>query len=137
MRRSRLIACGLLAVFLAAATFTVSAAPLAARTSEAEMVTVTITPKDLAAAGEWQFDVSMNTHVAPLADDLEASTVLVDDQGRAHAPLAWRGDPPGGHHRKGVLAFAPITPRPASIELRLQRRGEAAPRSFRWMLPAP
>lgn len=137
MRRSRLIACGLAALFLATSTAPASAAPLAARTTEAQMVTVTVTPKDLPASGEWQFEVSMNTHVAPLEDDVAASAVLVDDRGRTHAPLAWRGDAPGSHHRKGVLAFAPVTPRPAAIELRLQRRGEASPRSFKWTLPAP
>ena len=44
------------------------------------------------------------------------------------------GDPPGGHHRKGVLRFAPIAPVPDAVELRLQRPGESAPRSFTWTL---
>lgn len=74
---------------------------------------------------------------APLEDDLAANTVLVDPEGRTHAPLAWRGDGPGSHHLKGVLAFAPITPRPAAIELRLQRRGEPGARSFKWTLLPP
>lgn len=136
MCRSRLIASVLAAVTFGSAYLPASAGPLPARTSDAQMVAVTITPKDLPPAGEWQFDVAMNTHVSPLQDDLAASAVLVDPQGRTHAPVAWRGDGPGSHHRKGVLAFAPITPRPAAIELRLQRPGEAAPRSFKWTLPA-
>ncbi|MBE7940714.1 MULTISPECIES: hypothetical protein [Ramlibacter] len=133
MRRSRLTALVVAAAFTVVAAV---AAPLPARTSEAQMVGVTITPKDLPASGEWQFEVTMNTHVTPLEDDLAASAMLVDGQGRTYAPLAWRGDGPGAHHRKGVLAFAPITPRRAAIELRSQRRGEATPRSFKWTLPA-
>jgi hypothetical protein len=136
MCRSRLIATVLAAAAIGLACLPSSAGPLPARTTDAQMVAVTITPKDLPAAGEWQFDVAMNTHVSPLEDDLAANAVLVDPQGRSHAPVAWRGDGPGSHHRKGVLAFAPITPRPAAIELRLQRPGEAAPRTFKWTLPA-
>jgi hypothetical protein len=135
MRRPRLSAL-VIVVAAAFAALAAVAAPLPARTTEAQMVSVTVTPKDLPASGEWQFEVTMNTHVAPLEDDLAANAVLVDGQGRTYAPLAWRGDAPGTHHRKGVLAFAAIAPRPAAIELRLQRRGEAAPRSFKWALPA-
>jgi len=39
---------------------------------------------------------------------------------------------PGGHHRKGMLRFKPTTASPASVELRLQRPAESAPRVFRW-----
>lgn len=113
-----------------------AAAPLDAQTSEVQMVSITVTPKNLAPAAEWRFDVAMNTHVRPLDDDLAASAVLIDAQGHAHAPLAWRGDPPGGHHRRVVLVFAPIAPLPPAIELRLQCRGEDAPRTFKWTLPS-
>jgi hypothetical protein len=133
MRRPRLTTLAFAAAF---AAFAAVAAPLPGRTSEVQMVSVTVTPKELPATGEWQFEVAMNTHVAPLEDDLAANAMLVDAQGRTYAPLAWRGDGPGAHHRKGVLAFAAIAPRPAAIELRLRRPGEATPRSFKWTLPA-
>lgn len=137
MRCARVIAVLLATTALTFAGSPAVAAPLPAQTSDAQMVAVTVTPKELPATGEWQFGVTMNTHVAPLEDDLVASAVLVDAQGRTHAPLAWRGDGPGGHHRKGVLAFAPITPRPSAIELRVQRRGEPTARSFKWTLSPP
>lgn len=54
--------------------------------------------------------------------------------GAKHAPVSREGDPPGGHHRKRVVRFAPVSPRPEAIELRLQRPGEPIPRSFRWEL---
>ena len=128
--------CARLIGFLVAAAIArvAAAAPLPPQTSDAQMVAVTVTPKDLPAAGEWKFEVTMNTHVAPLDDDLVASAVLVDPQGRTYAPVAWRGDGPGGHHRKGILAFAAVAPQPASIELRVQRRGEAVARTFKWSL---
>ena len=137
MRCARLIAVVLATSAVTLTVVPAVGAPLPAQTSDAQMVAVTVTPKELPDKGEWQFGVTMNTHVAPLEDDLVASAVLVDAQGRTHAPLAWRGDGPGGHHRKGVLAFAPVTPRPSAIELRLQRRGEPTPRSFKWTLPPP
>lgn len=136
MRRPRLIAWLAAAALAAWTALPAGAAPLAAQGTEAQMVTVTVTPQDLPATGEWQFAVVMNTHVRPLDDDLVAGAALVDAQGGTHAPLAWRGDPPGSHHRRGVLVFAPLVPRPAVIELKLQRPGEAAPRLFRWTAPA-
>ncbi len=56
------------------------------------------------------------------------------DGGKRHAPVAWDGAGPGGHHREGVLRFKPASPRPQAVELRITRPGESAPRSFRWVL---
>lgn len=108
-------------------------ARLQARASSEQMVTVTLVPHDLTAQS-WEFEITLNTHVRPLDDDLMKTVTLLDAAGRRHAPLAWRGDGPGGHHRKGVLVFAPLEPRPPVVELQLQRAGEPAPRSFRWQL---
>ncbi|MDA8107941.1 MAG: hypothetical protein M0015_04835 [Betaproteobacteria bacterium] len=130
--RNRLIA------FLATTTLALFAggaalaAPPAAQTSSAAGVTIQATPTALAGI-PWKFEIVLTTHSGALDDDLAKSASLADG-GTAEAPLAWRGDPPGGHHRKGVLEFAPIAPRPASIELRIQRAGESAPRVFRWAL---
>jgi hypothetical protein len=56
------------------------------------------------------------------------AAVLVDDRGVEHRPAGWKGDPPGGHHRKGTLEFAPVAPRPGAVELRVQRpRGRVRP----------
>lgn len=106
---------------------------VAAQTSRAGGVTVKVTPKDLAAdAQRWQFEVVFDTHSVDLSHDLIKSASLVDAAGRRHAPLAWDGDPPGGHHRKGVLSFAPLK---GVDEVRLQIRDVAVPeREFRWPL---
>lgn len=110
------------------------AAPsLPARSSSQAGVTVKVTPRDLDVL-PWTFDVVFDTHTQPLVDDLAKSAVLVPDGGAPHQPLKWEGEPPGGHHRKGVLQFKAISPLPAAIELRILRGGESAPRSFRWQL---
>lgn len=132
-------AVGLAAVALAAGLQTLAAtaaeiAALPARSSSEEMVTVTVAPRQLAGAS-WEFEIVLETHVQPLQDDLTKTAALVDAQGTRHAPVAWRGDGPGGHHRRGVLVFAPIQPRPASLELQILRAGEKAPRSFKWQIP--
>ena len=108
---------------------------LAVQKSAERGVTVSVRPLDLSAAAKrWSFEVVLDTHSADLSDDLARGALLVDDRGAEYRAAGWRGDPPGGHHRKGTLDFAPVAPQPAAIELRIQRPGEPAPRAFRWHL---
>jgi hypothetical protein len=95
-------------------------------------VTVKTTPRALP-GGSWEFDIVCDTHSQELKDDLMKTATLVAD-GRTHVPVGWKGDPPGGHHRTGVLRFDAINPAPKTIELRIARPGEPKPRSFRWQL---
>ena len=128
--RSLLVAVAGLVVMGAAA-----AAELETRTSSAAGVTVKVTPKDVApGAATWAFAVVLDTHSKDLSDDLAKNAVLLDAQGGRHAPLAWEGAPPGGHHREGVLRFKGLGPAPGAFELQIRRPGESAPRSFRWTL---
>ena len=110
-----------------------SAGNLPPQSSSQSGVTVKVTPRSLAGA-EWRFEVVFDTHSGELKDDLLKAAVLVADSGAPSFPTGWQGDGPGGHHRKGVLRFKPAAASPASIELRLQRPAEAAPRVFRWQL---
>lgn len=87
-----------------------------------------------AGAKTWDFKFVLDTHSQDLNDDLTKSAVLLDPSANSYLPVAWEGAGPGAHHREGVLRFKPIVPRPASIELRIQRVGETMPRSFRWPL---
>jgi hypothetical protein len=113
----------------------IAASDLAVQTSSARNVTVKVTPQNVANdANTWDFAIVLDTHSADLNDDLVKSSLLLDGAGGRHAPLAWDGAPPGGHHREGVLRFKPISPRPQAIELQISRAGEDAPRSFRWQL---
>ena len=132
--RSRLITWLLSIVVTVFAASGVTAAPaLPTQTSSQSGVTVKITPRTLA-AGTWEFEVVFDTHSQELTDDLEKTAVLVSDARASHSPVKWQGDPPGGHHRKGVLEFKPVSPMPAAIELQIKRNGETAPRLFRWKL---
>jgi len=120
---------------LAAAIFSfgaLAAESLPAQSSSVSGVTLKVTPRGLNAS-TWEFDLTFDTHSQDLKDDLLRSAVLVAGGAQA-APLAWEGDSPGGHHRKGVLRFAAPTPRPAMIELHVSRPGESKPRIYRWRL---
>ena len=110
------------------------AADAAPRISTAQGVTVTVTPVELGAAKTLSFKLVLDTHSQALTDDLTQTSTLVDSTGRRYPPLAWEGAPPGGHHREGVLRFAPVDPGTTGLELHLQRPGEVAPRVFRWQL---
>lgn len=103
---------------------------VAPRSTVARGVTVTITPGSLSAAG-WEFTVVLDTHSDDLNDDLEKTATLVVD-GQESQPAQWRGAPPGGHHREGILRFPAPAAQGGVVELRLARAGEATPRVFRW-----
>lgn len=124
---------------VAAAAFALVGSALAqaleTKTSTERGVTVKVTPKNLAAGtAAWEFSIVLDTHSGSLSDDLAESAVLLDAAGGRHAPLAWEGAPPGGHHREGLLRFKPLTQPPQEIELQIAREGEPAPRIFRWPL---
>ena len=132
--RSRLSTWLLSIVVTVFAASGVTAAPtLSTQTTSQSGVTVKVTPRTLA-AGTWEFEVVFDTHSQELTDDLGKTAVLVSDGRTSHSPVKWQGDPPGGHHRKGVLEFKPVSPMPAAIELQIKRNGETAPRLFRWKL---
>jgi hypothetical protein len=111
-----------------------STAPaLAARNSNEAGVTVVVTPKALGpSVTVWEFDVVMETHTKPLNDNFPQIAALVDGTGRRYAPVAWKGDAPGGHHRKGVLQFSPPAEMPKFVELQINGVGGVATRTFRW-----
>jgi hypothetical protein len=98
-------------------------------------VVVRVTPGRFAPdAATWDFQVVFETHVAPLTGDPAQFMVLLDPQGRTHAALRWDGDPPGSHHRKGVLRFKPIRPAPATVTLKIRGIGGVAERVFTWSI---
>jgi hypothetical protein len=131
--RTRLIL--LLAYF--AIAFLGAAGPAAAQnlstqSSSAAGVTVKATPR-ASSGGAWEFEIVFDTHSQELNDDLVKTASLRAD-GKPLAAADWQGDPPGGHHRKGVLKFNATAPGPQAIELTITRPGEPKPRSFRWQL---
>ena len=110
-----------------------TAATLVARSSDEAGIKVVVTPKALGPGAKvWEFEVVFDTHTKPLNDDLALIAALVDEAGRRYVPLAWQGDPPGGHHRKGILQFSAPAEMPKSVELQIKGVGGVATRTFRW-----
>lgn len=106
----------------------------ATQTQRGGGVEVKVTPRSLAAdAPVWEFQVVFDTHTVMLDGDPAQFSTLVDSKGRVHRPLGWQGDPPGSHHRKGVLQFRPLAGEP-EVELRISGVAGVATRSFRWRL---
>lgn len=121
------------ALLVAAVPMARAGSALAPQVNREGAVTVKVTPGKFAPVpATWDFEVVFDTHTAALTGDPAQFAVLVDAQGRTHAPLRWDGDPPGSHHRKGTLRFRAPEARSGSIELRLNGVGGVATRSFRW-----
>ena len=134
MRLPSVLIAGLLSVALFASAQELSAAStFQPRTNDGAGVRVVVTPRVPAAgATTWEFDVTLDTHTKPLNDDLVAVSALVDEQGRSTSPSSWQGDPPGGHHRKGILKFAAPAGNPTTFELQMNGVGGVNLRTFRW-----
>lgn len=112
----------------------VAAAEYVPQTSDVRGIKITVAPKDIQdKAQTWDFEVTAESHTRDLSDDLTKSSVLVVD-GKQYLPAGWEGAPPGGHHRKGLLRFKAIVPKPGSVELQIRLAGDASLRSFKWML---
>lgn len=110
------------------------AAELETQTNRESAVTVKVTPRNISPnAGSWDFEVSLSTHSVTLDQDMARAAVLIADSGKPQAPLGWNGDPPGGHHRKGVLRFQPLSVSPRTLELHIDGVG-GVKRIFQWRL---
>lgn len=110
----------------------VGALALPARTSDSGGVRVVVTPNKVAAGSDWEFTVVMDTHTTPLNDDMARASVLIGNGERRYVPSAWQGDPPGGHHRKGILRFSAPAETLSKIELQIQGLGGPNKREFQW-----
>lgn len=108
---------------------------LSPQTNSEENVTVQITPLNISKTSNfWEFEISMQTHSVELNQDLVKNSVMIDNNGKRYYPVAWEGDPPSGHHRKGILKFEAISPIPKSIMLKINQIGDVQERVFKWDL---
>jgi hypothetical protein len=120
------------ASLISAPSFAASGLP--ARTSDGNGVRVVVTPKATAPGAVWEFDVVMDTHTKPLDTDLARAAELIDDGGQRYQPLEWKGDPPGGHHRKGTLRFPAPANQIKAFEVQIQGIGGVGTRVFQWTM---
>ncbi len=118
------------AVYVDNTTPTSSAALFSTKTNSEGNVSVMATPID---QSDWSFEITLNTHSVDINEDLAQVSTLTDENGNEYKPIEWQGDPPGGHHRKGVLSFGEITPRPQSITLFISQVGGIDERKFEWI----
>ncbi|MHB1390612.1 MAG: hypothetical protein ACYCXF_05160 [Thermoleophilia bacterium] len=112
-----------------------SGALLPKQTSQSGEVEVAVAPTGLSAAAvTWDFKISIDSQGAELNEDLMSAAVLVDDSGREYMAVGYEGDPPGGTHREGIVKFAPISPEPKTVTLKLRGVGGIGERSFAWTM---
>ena len=110
-------------------------AVFAVKDNDEGLVKVSVTPQDVSkGAGAWRFAVQFNTHVTPISQDMIAVASLNGGGDAEDSPTAWEGDPPGGHHRHGVLVFKPLDPTPSTLTLHIREVGGVADRTFTWKL---
>ncbi len=116
-------------------TGALQAAGLETQTNREGSVTVKVTPMNISpGAKTWDFEITLTTHTVSLDQDMGSAALLVIGSGRPRPPLTWEGDPPGGHHRKGVLRFQSQPTMPQFVELHLSGIGDVGQRVFRWRL---
>lgn len=106
---------------------------LSPQRSDEGRVVVEVRPTKLDAENSvWEFNVALNTHSVALDQDMAEVSVLRDDRGEEHPAVAWEGDPPGGHHRQGVLRFAALSEPSGSFEIVIRDVANVPERVFRW-----
>lgn len=123
------------ACLMLAAAQAVQAAEFETLTNSEAAVTVKVTPTNIAPeAASWDFEIALSTHSVALDQDMRRAAVLMDAAGAPRQAQRWDGDPPGGHHRKGVLRFQPLADMPEFLDLRIKGIGGVSERVFRWRL---
>ena len=108
---------------------------LSLQTNSQGNVTMQVKPINISKASKiWAFEIDLETHTVELSQDLVKNSAILDDQGKGYYPVAWEGDPLGGHHRKGVLKFEAIFPIPKLVLLKINQIGDTQERVFKWEL---
>lgn len=149
MRRMRnaLIIFSLIAVPLYFFVFDSNAAPmvledadmaenfdLSAKLNKEKSVSIKVKPMDVGFNKPVQFKISINTHSGSLDFDLTAISFLEDDKGNSFKPISWKGSPPGGHHRSGMLSFPALKTGTKAIKLTIKNVHGVPERIFEWPL---
>jgi len=110
-------------------------AALATQTATIGIVTYKVTPKNLSKSSPtWDFEVVLDTHTGSLDQDLVSGIRLSDDRNNEYQASNWEGDPPGGHHREGVLQFQALDSEIKSITLKINPGENMEGASLTWAI---
>lgn len=85
---------------------------LESKTDIQNNVQVDVTPN--ISQAQTAFEIKFTTHSGSLDFSPDKIAILTDSTGKTYNPLKWDGSPPGGHHRSGIMYFAPL---PASTKI--------------------
>lgn len=101
------------------------------QTSAEGEVTVEVRPLELDKGKSPTFEVVLNTHSVELDADLKKDVVMIVE-GKEYIAFSYEGDPPGGHHRTGVVSFSALATSPRKIEIIVKNVGGVGERRFAW-----
>lgn len=106
---------------------------LSAQTASIGIVTYKVTPKNLSKSSPtWDFEIVLDTHTGSLDQDLVSEVRLLDDKNKEYQASKWEGDPPGGHHREGVIKFESLGSDVTSLILKINPGEKMKETSFTW-----
>ena len=97
-------------------------------------VRVEVVPIQVEQGRQIRFEVRMNTHSVPLDQDLMTVSALKDDRGNIFDPVSWKGSPPGGHHRSGILSFPKMSANMNMLTLIFKGVSGVEKREFQWTI---
>lgn len=123
-----------LVITLLLVNWTIDAAAYQTQSNNQNRVRVDVRPIQLSPGKPVQFEIRLNTHSGDLGQDLVTVCTLKDNSGREYQPTGWDGSPPGGHHRRGVLAFPELSDGAQSITLVIREVADVPERVFNWSI---
>lgn len=97
-------------------------------------VDVKVTPLVLKVGEKPQFRLEFNTHSVELDFDVIKVVSLATDRGPLSGEISWDGNPPGGHHREGILTFSSTLKSTSSVNLILRDISGIPKREFTWQI---
>jgi hypothetical protein len=103
-----------------------------AKNTMANGVRVDVKPVQMEPGRPVIFKVWLNTHYVDLGYDMTEISILSDDLGNQYTASSWKGSPPGGHHRRGILEFPTLEGNPKELKLILHGIAGVPEITFRW-----
>ncbi|MFQ6052295.1 MAG: hypothetical protein ACE5K4_11480 [Candidatus Hydrothermarchaeota archaeon] len=107
---------------------------LPTKTNTENGVSFEVTPVDFSYNKPVIFEVRIDTHWGSLDFDLKDISVLEDSWENEYKAIDWKGSPPGGHHRFGLLKFPKLKGQSKYMKLTIKNVYNVPERVFIWNL---